>query len=224
MTLLTHLQNIFSQHANELRGQQQQAYMKSTMPYWGIAKPLLTQLALPIIKQYPPASAGEYQTTLTNLFAHATRREEWYAALLYARHWKSYIHEENLEAYLAVIRYGQWWDIVDEVAVHLVGKTLHTSPNTPHYLCTWIHDENIWVQRTALITQLKYKKDTNFPLLCTLILKVAHEKDFFIRKAIGWSLREYSKTDPAAVAHFINSHTTMLSTLSIREGLRLIRE
>lgn len=220
--MLTVLQNIFIQHANPERAQQQAAYMKFKMPFYGITKPTIEQIMRTIYKPYAPQSAAEYQATLHEIFTHGRYREEWYAGLLYAKKHRRYITLATVPLYLQIVRMSQWWDIVDDVAVNLIGVALKGSDIRP-LLQSWSKDSDMWVRRTALLTQLKYKQDTDVALLQELILRVAHEKDFFIRKAIGWVLREYSKTDPEAVLQFVTTHKERLSALSIKEGLRCIK-
>jgi 3-methyladenine DNA glycosylase AlkD len=180
-----------------------------------------SQLAKPLIKTYAPSHNDQYRATLLYLFNNAQKREQWYAALLYARSFKKYITAENVDLYIELVRIGQWWDIIDEVAPHLIGKALHNHAVLEQHLTQWIIDDNFWVRRVALLTQLQYKTALNFELLQQLILTVAHEKEFFIRKAIGWVLREYSKTDAQAVVNFVHKHAATLSPLSKREALRL---
>jgi len=220
--LFKELQQAFALKAESNRAAQQQAYMKSAMPFWGIAKPDLDIITKSILRKYPPADNAEYRDTISYLFKHANHREEWYAALNYARHYKKYITEDNIDIYIEIILLSQWWDIVDTVADHLIGKALFKNPQLSDYLLTWIKHENMWIRRTALITQLKYKQLTDFALLAQLITYTAHEKEFFIRKAIGWALREYSKTNPAAVKQFIETNVTLLSGLSLREGSKYV--
>lgn len=220
--LLRAIRESCTQHADEQRASAQQAYMKSSMPFWGIAKPLLTKLCKPLITAAKPANRHEYQSTIIHIFTHATHREEWYAGILYARHWKVYITAESIPTYLEIIRKTQWWDIVDEVATHLVGKSLTTVTSKKDYLLAWIYDDNLWIRRTALLAQLNYKENTDFDLLAQLIRTTAQEKEFFIRKAIGWVLRQHSKHNPNQVQHFITQYHHELSPLSVREGLKII--
>lgn len=209
-------------HANPERAAQQQAYMKSSMPYWGIPKPVLAELTKPIFKKYAPENNEEYRYVVSYLFTTATHREQWYVAIDYARMFKKYICKNNIDLYLDLNMKGQWWDIIDTVSDHLIGKALLGQPALPSLLQQWIKHENMWIQRTALLAQLKYKEKTDFDLLTDLINQVIDHKDFFIRKAIGWTLREYSKTNPESVKIFIELNRSRLSNLSIKEGSKYI--
>ncbi|EKD23437.1 MAG: hypothetical protein ACD_82C00040G0002 [uncultured bacterium] len=129
-----------------------------------------------------------------------------------------------MDVYIEIVRITRWWDIVDYVAANFIGKALIGSENISKISRKLIEDEELWVRRTGLLLQLKYKEKTDFDLLKELVLKMAHEKDFFIRKAIGWMLRQYSYVDPDSVKSFIEENRDKLSGLSIREGLRVINK
>lgn len=221
--LLATLQHHFEEHADCLRAAEQQRYMKSVMPYWGVTLPQVRKMSDQLFKEYAPSTNEEYRRIILYLFKNAQCREEWYAGLHYAKKFKKFIGIENLELYLELIRLTQWWDIVDDAAVHLVGGSLKTVDDIKIFLQSWIVDENMWIRRTALLAQLKYKNATDSVLLSKLILSVINEKEFFIRKAIGWVLREYSYTNPEWVKSFIKEHEKELSGLSIREGLKAIK-
>ena len=115
-----------------------------------------------------------------------------------------------------------WWDTVDTIADHLIGFHLQRFPELiPAYVEKWLLSDNIWLQRTAILFQLKYKqKDRRSVAVSAVSRRWLDSKEFFIRKAIGWALREYSKTDPAAVQSFVAS--TEFSPLSVREALKVI--
>lgn len=217
------LHQTMAQHADAQRALAQQAYMKSSMPFWGIAKPQVDLIARSLFAAAPARTNSEYRAFLDYVFIHAQYREEWYAGLTYAKKCKAYINAENVDLYIKIIIRGQWWDIVDDVSSNLIGKALYKHADLHNQLLVWINHPCMWIRRTALLAQLKYKHDTDFDLQSKLITLVAHEKDFFIRKAIGWSLREYSKTNPDAVAKFIAQHQHLLAPLSIKEGLRIIQ-
>ena len=113
-----------------------------------------------------------------------------------------------------------WWDTVDSLASHTVGRLVRTHPELVAVMDEWIGSDDIWLARTALLHQLTWKNDTDAERLFAYCLRRASEKEFFIRKAIGWALREYSKTDEAAVRAFVAEHRATLSGLSRTEALR----
>ena len=112
-----------------------------------------------------------------------------------------------------------WWDSVDTLAVHVAGTLLKNHPSgIEEWNVRWIESEDLWLNRTAILFQNRWKKDTDQELLFANIDRHAAHKDFFIRKAIGWALRELGKSDPGAVLHFVRSRK--LSPLSEREAVR----
>jgi 3-methyladenine DNA glycosylase AlkD len=115
-----------------------------------------------------------------------------------------------------------WWDTVDMLATHIAGGFYLRYPNeTMKYIALWRSKDNIWLRRTTLLYQLKYKENTDVPLLFSLIKDNKRDSDFFIQKAIGWVLREYSKTDAEAVIALIE--TEKLQGLAKREGLKWLK-
>lgn len=112
-----------------------------------------------------------------------------------------------------------WWDTVDGLPARVVGPLVQAHPALAAEMDRWIEDDNIWLARTAILHQLTYKGRTDEARLFRFCERRAGDREFFIRKAIGWALREYSKTDPAAVQAFIAQNDTELSGLSKREGL-----
>jgi len=117
---------------------------------------------------------------------------------------------------------GAWWDHVDEAA-HLVGQMLRAHPKQLKPLMrAWSRDENLWKRRVSIICQISFKKDTDLELLYANIAPNLADRDFFIRKAIGWALRAYAWTDPDEVARYVRLHESELSGLSRREALKNI--
>ena len=118
-----------------------------------------------------------------------------------------------------LVREGQWWDIVDPVASWLVGRTLlnHETAVRPT-IEAFIEDDDFWIRRTALLAHLGHKDKTRSDCLFRYCSALADEKEFFIRKAIGWALREYSKSEPAKVANYLRKNEGKLSGLSFKEG------
>lgn len=115
-----------------------------------------------------------------------------------------------------------WWDTVDMLATHIIGSFYLRYPNeTMAFIERWRDQDNMWLRRTTLLFQLKYKQNTDVPLLFSLIKENKSDNEFFIQKAIGWVLREYSKTNPEAVMEFIDSEK--LQGLAKREGLKWLK-
>ncbi|MBL0237230.1 MAG: DNA alkylation repair protein [Saprospiraceae bacterium] len=114
-----------------------------------------------------------------------------------------------------------WWDTVDFLSPSIIGLLVIKEPDTQIQLMRkWIASDNMWYRRSALIMQLKYAKSTNFDILKSMISDQSTSKEFFIQKAAGWALRQYSRVDPIGVSSFISKH--QLPPLTKREGMRLI--
>lgn len=187
-------------------------YMKTDMPFYGVQKPARRPIWKALVKQYPPADRDAYEANVLALWA-LPHREEKYAAIHYARAFPDHCTLASLPLYERMIREGAWWDLVDGIAPYLVGALL------PHVdLRAWARDDDLWIRRSALIAQLNKKEDTDADLLFELCLARAHETEFFIRKAIGWALRQYARTDADAVRAFLAEHGEALSGLSRREA------
>ena len=194
------------------------AYMKTTMPFYGLAKPQ----RVPIYKQmkalFPAKSRREYEAGVRALWS-LPHREGKYAALVYARQWNPFITAESIPLYEFMIRGGAWWDLVDDIAVHLAGHVyLHERAAVKPVVEAWVGDPDLWIRRTAILIHNKHKKLTDEKQLFAHCLRLAHEKEFFIRKAIGWALRQYSYTNPDSVRRFLKTNEPRFSGLTLREG------
>lgn len=131
--------------------------------------------------------------------------------------------EDSIKDFEWFITTRSWWDTVDYIASTIVGEFVrrYPSPQTSKYIKAWAASDNIWLQRTAILFQLKYRELTDTDWLSRVIEMHANQHEFFIKKAIGWALREYSKTNPKWVQDFVSSH--ILQALSVKEALRLIK-
>jgi 3-methyladenine DNA glycosylase AlkD len=149
-------------------------------------------------------------------------REMWYIGFKALEGYKKFYVKDDLEVLRQWVEKSDWWDIVDIIASHHLGAIAAQSNEARETIKGWIDEPNFWLRRCAIIFQLKYKKDTDTDFLFYICKELAHEKEFFIRKAIGWALREYSKTNPNAVHAFIQENHTLLSPLSIKEGSKYL--
>jgi len=147
-------------------------------------------------------------------------RELWYITLDHLIKHKDKLSPSSLGDLKNIIVASDWWDVVDLVASNLAGILAQKYSETQAEMNSWIDDENYWLRRTAIIYQLKFGAQTNEEILYDHIRKTSHEKEFFIRKAIGWSLRQYAKFNPNSVRNFIA--TTELSALSKKEASRYL--
>jgi len=223
-TLAAALRSGLAAAANPERAPGMQAYMKSEMPYRGVSAPEMRAIAKRVIAEHPLSSCDEWRAAILELWRGAQFREERYAAmeLIAHRGHRDCRTPEVLPMYDELITTGAWWDYVDEVAHH-VAELLQKYPDEMRpVMRAWSTDENLWKRRVSIICQISFKKDTDLELLYATIEPNVAERNFFIRKAIGWALRAYAWTDPKEVARYVAANESRLSGLSRREALKNI--
>lgn len=219
--LISAIRRALAQAGDPVRAAEQQAYMKSAMPFRGVRLPEVRRLARDISRAHPPHDAEHWQDTVSQLWDGAEYREERYAALVVARRHRAYAHALHvLPLYRGWVLDAQWWDLCDEIASHLVGGILAAHPeSTTVILRTWSVEDNLWIRRVAILSQLNRKEHTDTDFLVYALEGSIHDRDFFARKAIGWALRQYARTDPGWVRQFLRTHPE-LSSLSVREATK----
>jgi 3-methyladenine DNA glycosylase AlkD len=207
--------------ADPVRAAAEQAYMKSAMPYYGLTSPQLRQVTRQVFADHPLETFDGWRDTTLAMWREATRAEERYAALALAadRRYRRYRDITMLPMYEEFIVTGAWWDYVDTVVGTLIDELLDTDRETlTPILLQWSTDENLWKRRASIIAQIKKKDGTDLSLLYACIEPNRGDKEFFIRKAIGWALRSYAWVDLDEVERYCDTHE--LSPLSRREALK----
>lgn len=202
------------------RAVQQQRYMKSELPYHGVTLSQLRPLLRPLTRQWHP-DRSEWEATVKELYANAAYREERYAALALARSQRRYLTPEALPLARHLISAGAWWDLVDEASQHVLGPILasYAAEVTP-VISDWARDDDLWIRRAAVLSQLGRKEQTDTALLREVIEVNLADQSFWLRKAIGWALRQYARTDPDWVRAFVTEWEDQFSGLSRREALK----
>src|SRR5262245_4469903 len=195
------------------------AYMRDQFPFLGLPNPVLT--ALVRAAALPKPTEAELAEQALFLWAQPEREFQYVACGQLRRHVKV-CGPGLLAVATQLIVTKPWWDTVATRGSHTVGPLVRKHPELLATMDAWIGESNLWLARTAILYQLGYKDSTDAQRLLRYCAAQAGHPDFFIRKAIGWALREYSKTDPAAVRDFVRAHESVLSGLSKREALRLI--
>ena len=209
--------------ADPARGAGAQAYLKSEMPSLGVRVPEVRRIVKAAARELPPGSLQELRSTVLELWRGADWREERYAAIdltglrLAAGEWGM------LPLYEEIIRSGAWWDLVDGVAQRLRGLLQTHREDMSRVLLGWSTDPDFWIRRAAITSQLGARAATDPALLAAVIEPNLADPEFFIRKAIGWALRDYAATDPGWVRDFAARHAEAISPLSRREALRKLR-
>jgi 3-methyladenine DNA glycosylase AlkD len=213
--------------ADPARAPQMQAYMKSALPFRGVSSVPLRAITRAVVPAHPLPDRSAWESAVLELWDDAAYREERYAALAVAGHRLYRVHRDPsaLDLYRHLVVTGAWWDLVDTIAAHHVREILERHPDgvTP-VLEQWAVDDDLWLRRTALLSQLGRKSDTDTDLLRRSLERnledSRHGREFFIRKALGWALRDYARTDPEWVRAFVAEHEGRLSGLSRREALK----
>ena len=223
--LVTEVRAALRRAADPVKAPQMQAYMKSLMPYRGVTAPEQKALWRKLFGEYPIMPEEEWKRVALDLWRNASYREERYAAIALTG-LKVYLPYRTMDAmpmFEEMIVSGAWWDFVDVIAGRQMGDVLRAEPRRMKALMRrWSIDPHMWKRRAAILCQLGFKRDTDLDLLYACIEPNLADRDFFIRKAIGWALRQYAWTDPIEVRGYVNSHRTRLSPLSIREATKNI--
>jgi 3-methyladenine DNA glycosylase AlkD len=202
-----------------------QAYMKSDMPYLGVSAVPLRAVCKTIFADCDYPASVDWQGDVLALWRGARFREERYAAieLTGIRAARPFQQMDALAMYEEMIVTGAWWDYIDVIAGQRLLAILKADPAPmKQAMLTWSRDANMWKRRSAILCQLNAKAATDLDLLYACIAPSLGSTEFFLRKAIGWALRQYARTDPAEVARYVAQHGDRLSGLSKREALKHI--
>jgi len=206
------------------RAEGAQAYMKSSIPFYGIGATPLRKVCREVFAAHPLPSAAAWRKEVLRIWRGARFREERYAAIELTGYklYRDYQDLDALPMYEEIIVTGAWWDYVDAVAIHRVGEHLLRRFPKPmkREMLRWSVDPDMWKRRTSILSQITFKRDTDLDLLYSCIEPSLSSKEFFLRKAIGWALRQYAWTDPNEVRRYVREHEGELSALSRREALK----
>lgn len=211
-----------SSQANPEAAAPMAAYMREQFPFLGLKNPERVALTRAFLAEHGlPAGEEELLLVAEELWA-LPQREYAYTAMLLLEKRLRQAGPERMPVLEKLITTKSWWDTVDMLAGKLAGSLFARYPALIEaYIPKWAASDDMWLNRSALLFQLHYKERTDRELLFDLIRRFARHEDFFIRKAIGWALREYSKTDAASVARLVAEEP--LSPLSAREALKWLR-
>lgn len=215
------MRSAFKKKALLERKEWQEKYLRHLFPFFGVAKPVISLVEKEAFKLYPQKSEEQLHETVLALWKEQ-EREFHYVALDLLLKEKKLWSDKTFILIEKLIRDKSWWDSVDPLASCHLGAFLQKFPEKLSYMDKWIQDKDFWIQRSALIFQLKYKEKTDEKALFRYALTLGAEKEFFIRKAIGWALREHGKRYPQQVADFLKEHKNSLSALSVREAKKYL--
>ena len=209
--------------ADPVKAPKMQAYMKSTMPYRGVSSPEQKAIWKAVFLAHPLSSSREWQKVALTLWREATFREERYGAIALTGLRRYALHRtmDSIPMFEEMIVTGAWWDFVDAIAGRQLGDVLRAEPSPMSKLMRrWARDQDMWKRRAAILCQLGFKRETDLKLLYDCIEPNLADTQFFMRKAIGWALRQYAWTDPREVKRYVKANRERLSTLSVREALK----
>jgi 3-methyladenine DNA glycosylase AlkD len=205
------------------RAAQQQRYMRSALPFHGLAMAEVRRTTRRCVEQHRPADRASWETTIRALWDGAGHREDRYAALTIARMpWaRAWRDPAALDLAEHLVVTGAWWDLVDETAQHLVGDVLrrHRAEVTAR-VRGYAGAADVWLRRTAVICQLQHGADTDLDLLRHAIERNVDDESFWLRKSVGWALRQHARTDPGWVRAEVARLDDRLSPLSRREATK----
>ncbi|MFV0525938.1 MAG: DNA alkylation repair protein [Acidimicrobiales bacterium] len=217
-------------HADPERAARQQAYMRSPLPFLGLTRSAQRAALRPVLTGRRLDDRAVWAATVRGLVDQAPYREQWYTALELARHrhYREFQDPGTLPLYRDLILATGWWDTVDELAGRHVGGILARSrAETTPVVAAWADADGLWLRRSAVLSQLHHGADTDTDLLAAVLDANLEDSrfgsTFWIRKAVGWALRQHARSDPGWTRAFLADRHDRLSGLSRREAARHIR-
>jgi 3-methyladenine DNA glycosylase AlkD len=216
------LKTLFEQNADPVQAAPMKKYMRDQFEYLGIKSPQFKALMTDFIAANGLPAISELDTILRELWVLPQREFQYLGTSLLGRSEKQ-LPANSIKTIEYLILTKSWWDTVDSISGGTLGVHFRRFPKVrEQYLTKWRKSDNFWLRRATILFQLNYKKETDFDLLCDIICENLDSKEFFINKAIGWSLRQYARVDPEAVKKFVKS--TSLHPLSRREAMKHLED
>lgn len=208
-------------NADDQIAAEQKAYMRNQFEYYGIRTSRRREIQKPfLIKAFLPQKKKAVQ--LVKFLWNKPQREYQYIAQELMLKYTKELAAEDIVVFEFMVTNKPWWDTVDFITTKLIGADFKMYPGKRMAIVeNWLKSNNIWLQRSALLFQLKYKDELDTQLLTFTIAPLLGSKEFFVNKAIGWVLRDYSRVNPKWVLDYV--HNTPLNILSKRKALRLLQ-
>jgi 3-methyladenine DNA glycosylase AlkD len=216
---LSRLTHVYEAARDPARAAPMAAYMRDQFPFLGIPSPAQKTLVREVLAGLSKPAEEDLRDVALGCWELPEREYQYFACAWLRRHARI-CSPPFLDTARHLITTKPWWDTVDTLAAHLVGSLVARHPPLVSTMDEWVVDDDMWLVRTAILHQLTYKEATDAERLFRYCTRQAGHRDFFVRKAIGWALRQYAWTDPAAVRAYVQAHATRLSPLSVREALK----
>ena len=217
--LLERLIRVFEAARDPERAIQAAAYMRDQFPFLGLSAPAQRALARGVLAGLPRPAADDLRTVALACWARDEREYQYFACDWLRAH-VSVPGPGFLSTARTLITAKPWWDTVDPLATRFVGGLVRRHPELTAEMDAWSAGDDKWLVRAALLHQLHYGADTDTERLFGYCTRQAGHADFFVRKAIGWALRQYARTDPDAVREYLAENRDRLSSLSVREAAK----
>lgn len=220
--LIKEIQSKFETNANPEYAEQMSAYMRNKFKFYGIRSPKRYELIKPYISSKALKEVENPQLLIRELW-EMEYRDFLYVASAILNKLSTKMPEDYISDFEYLITTNSWWDSIDVIVPNALGKFYKKYPHLIKPTTNkWIESGNIWLQRSCILYQLKYKKDTDLEQLYSIIERLNDSDEFFVQKAIGWILREYSKTDAKEVVSYVENNK--LPALSKREALKYLKK
>jgi 3-methyladenine DNA glycosylase AlkD len=217
--VLDRLVRIYDAARDPVRAQYAAAYMRDQFAFLGISTPARRSLTRAVLTGLPAPTEAQLRAVALACWALPEREYQYFACDWLRRHVRV-CGPGILGTARTLVTTKSWWDTVDPLATRFVGDLVATHPQVRTEMDVWSADENMWAVRTAILHQLNHGTATDTDRLFGYCAQQAGHPDFFVRKAIGWALRHYARTDPEAVRGFLAAHRDRLSPLSVREAMK----
>lgn len=205
--------------ADNVRALDMSKYMKNKFEFFGVGAPDRNEIWKPYFKEAKKTKKIDWNF-IEICFKH-DKRECQYTAAYYLKYMKKFLVEDDIPKLKELVLTKSWWDTVD-ILDKVIGSIIYNNKNLYPIILEWSKDDNIWLRRVAIDHQLLRKENTDEQLLEKILINNLNHKEFFVNKAIGWALRDYSKTNPQWVRNFIEVHKENMDSLSIREASKYL--
>ena len=219
MDFISQLEAAFKQNKNEENAFQMKRYMKNLFSFYGIKTNERRAILHDLLKSNKQEISKNYREIALTLLKKEFRELHYCGIEILIKNLKRNYSKDEINLVETFLITNSWWDSVDTISKYLLGQYLIEFPSeTEKVIERFSNSENRWLNRSAILFQLGYKKNTNYELLFSECVKHSQSKEFFIQKAIGWALREYGNVNPTLVINFVNN--TDLKPLSRKEAIR----